>query len=431
MVKKSNSGKAGKSNPKMTSVTKKSVQSRTFRSVTEKIDSLKQSDRQAESIAGYTLFTDFDIHLFREGRHIRLYEKFGSHEGEWEGIKGTYFAVWAPNAKAVSVIGNFNHWNIHENMLGARWDSSGIWEGFIPHVAHGEVYKYAIKTKSGNVIEKGDPYARFWEEAPRTASIIWNTGYEWNDTKWMDQRKQDAGQSKPMSVYEVHPGSWRRNADEDNRSLTYAEMADELVAYVKEMGYTHVEFMPLMEHPFYGSWGYQITGYFAATSRYGDPQGLMHMIDKFHQEGIGVILDWVPSHFPGDSYGLFEFDGTHFYEHADLLIGFHPDLYSYIFNYGRPVVVSSSFRSWRFPFPAIQPHRLWLGFAFARTRVWRCPPAAHFAIVRSLSGPLCSPAPRRNETAGFPYAPSRCARFDPRATPGARHTPLGVAATRP
>ncbi len=303
-------------------------------------NSKKQKDGHADPVAGYSLFTEFDIHLFREGRHIRLYEKFGSHECEWEGIKGTYFSVWAPNAKAVSVIGNFNQWNIDENMLGARWDSSGIWEGFIPRIDHGEAYKYAIRTKSGNVVEKGDPFARFWEEPPRTASIKWNTGYEWNDAEWMENRKQAAGQSGPMSVYEVHPGSWRRKTDESNRSLTYVEMAVELVAYVKEMGYTHVEFMPVMEHPFYGSWGYQITGYFAATSRYGDPQGLMHLIDKFHQEGIGVILDWVPSHFPGDVHGLYEFDGTHLYEHADPRLGFHPDWKSYIFNYGRNEVRS-------------------------------------------------------------------------------------------
>ena len=335
MAKKSDYRKAGENNLKKKSETKKSVQSRKLRGVKENNGPLDQSDRQAESEAWYSLFTDFDIHLFREGRHIRLYEKFGSHEGEREGIKGTYFAVWAPNAEAVSVIGNFNRWNMQDNMLGARWDSSGIWEGFIPRVGHGEVYKYAIKTKSGNVIEKGDPFARYWEEAPHTASIIWNTAYKWEDTKWMEKRQRDAGQSQPMSVYEVHPGSWRRNTDEGNRSLTYAEMANDLVAYVKEMGYTHVEFMPIMEHPFYGSWGYQITGFFAATSRYGEPQGLMHMIDKFHQEGIGVILDWVPSHFPGDAYGLYEFDGTHLYEHADPRLGFHPDWKSYIFNYGR------------------------------------------------------------------------------------------------
>ena len=193
MAKKSDYRKAGENNLKKKSETKKSVQSRKLRGVKENNGPLDQSDRQAESEARYSLFTDFDIHLFREGRHIRLYEKFGSHEGEREGIKGTYFAVWAPNAEAVSVIGNFNHWNMQDNMLGARWDSSGIWEGFIPRVGHGEVYKYAIKTKSGNVIEKGDPFARYWEEAPHTASIIWNTGYEWNDTKWIMRFIPDHG----------------------------------------------------------------------------------------------------------------------------------------------------------------------------------------------------------------------------------------------
>ncbi len=287
----------------------------------------------------FSLFTDYDVHLFREGKHYKLYEKLGAHVTTYKKQKGTYFAVWAPSAKNVSVIGNFNSWNKGETPLFPRWDSSGIWEAFIPGVGHGEAYKYAVETQEGDVVEKGDPFGIYWEQPPKTASIIWDLDYKWNDAAWLKKRKQEAGKEKPYAVYEVHMGSWRKRMEE-NRSLSYRELAEELVEYVREMGYTHVEFMPVMEHPFYGSWGYQITGYFAPTSRFGSPQDFMYMIDTFHAAGIGVILDWVPSHFPGDVHGLYKFDGTHLYEHADARKGFHPDWKSYIFNYGRNEVRS-------------------------------------------------------------------------------------------
>lgn len=288
----------------------------------------------------YSLFTDFDIGLFRSGKHFRLYEKMGAHLLSVNEKEGTYFAVWAPSAQSVSVIGNFNHWNPEAHQLYVRWDSSGIWEGFIPHVGKGEVYKYSIQTEGGHRLEKADPFAFHAEVPPKTASVVWDHAYKWSDKKWMKNRPKKNGLNKPFSVYEVHLGSWKRNIAEGNRSLTYKELATDLVEYVKEMGFTHVEFMPVMHHPFFGSWGYQITGYFAAASMYGNPQELKHLIDAFHAENIGVILDWVPSHFPGDAHGLREFDGTALYEHADPRKGFHPDWNSYIFNYGRNEVRS-------------------------------------------------------------------------------------------
>lgn len=281
-------------------------------------------------------FSDFDIHLFKEGRHYKLYEKMGSHPMEHKGIKGTYFAVWAPNAKKVSVVGNFNGWNRDAHVLGVRFDASGIWEGFIPELKQGEVYKYYIESShNGYAVEKGDPYAFMWEEPPRTASIVWNNEFTWSDDEWMQKRKDSNHLQKPFSVYEMHIGSWRRKPEEGNRSLTYRELASELPAYLDYLGYTHVEFMPVMEHPFYGSWGYQLTGYFAPSSRYGSPQDFMYLINELHKAGIGVILDWVPSHFPSDQHGLSYFDGTHLYEHSDPREGYHPDWNSYIFNYGR------------------------------------------------------------------------------------------------
>ncbi|MBS1951013.1 MAG: 1,4-alpha-glucan (glycogen) branching enzyme, GH-13-type [Cytophagales bacterium] len=288
----------------------------------------------------YSLLTDFDIHLFRSGKHYQLYEKLGSHEITHNGIRGIYFSVWAPNATAVSVIGNFNHWQNSEHKLSARWDESGIWEGFFANLPSGEAYKYAITSNTGEYLEKADPFARYAEVPPRTASIIWQQPYEWNDHAWLEQRKKITGKSQPYSVYEVHLGSWKRKPEEGNRSLSYCELIHELVPYVKEAGFTHVEFLPVMEHPFFGSWGYQLTGYFAPTSRFGSPQDFMALVDAFHQAGIGVILDWVPSHFPGDAHGLFKFDGTHLYEHADPRKGFHPDWSSYIYNYGRNEVRS-------------------------------------------------------------------------------------------
>ncbi|MEJ8757291.1 1,4-alpha-glucan branching protein GlgB [Pontibacter sp. H259] len=286
-------------------------------------------------------FTEFDIYLFKEGRHFSLYDKLGSHCTEHAGQKGTYFAVWAPNAERVTVIGDFNYWNRDSHSLKVREDGSGIWEGFIPDLTGGELYKYHIKSNYHLYhVEKSDPFAFAREKPPQTASRICNLKYEWQDHEWLEKRKTIAGQPQPMSVYEVHLGSWRRRPEDNNRPLTYHELAEELPQYVKEMGFTHVEFMPVMHHPFMGSWGYQITGYFAAASVYGSPQELMHLIDVLHQHGIGVILDWVPSHFPSDEHGLAYFDGTHLYEHADPRKGYHPDWNSYIFNYGRNEVRS-------------------------------------------------------------------------------------------
>lgn len=302
---------------------------------------MRDSDIKEQEHDFYTRFTDFDIYLFKAGRHFRLYDKLGAHTVSHNGKKGTYFAVWAPNAKSVSVIGNFNYWNKKQHTLTARWDESGIWEGFFADIHHGELYKYAIETPDGHWIEKADPFAFYCETPPKTASIVWSLdGHEWKDKDWLKQRKEKNWHKQPISVYEVHLGSWRRVPEEGNRPLSYRELAGQLVEYVREMGFTHVEFMPVMEHPFYGSWGYQITGYYAPTSRYGNPQDFMFLIDALHQAGIGVILDWVPSHFPGDAHGLFQFDGTHLYEHADPRKGFHPDWKSYIFNYGRNEVRS-------------------------------------------------------------------------------------------
>lgn len=287
-----------------------------------------------------TLLTDFDIHLFRSGKHYRLFDKLGAHVTEFNGKKGTYFAVWAPNAKAISVIGNFNSWQPDSHKLNPRWDESGIWEGFFTDVGKGEVYKYAIHSNTGAFLEKSDPFALFAETAPKTASIVWSTSHSWKDSVWMNDRKKLQGKPRPYSVYEVHLGSWRRKQEDGNRSLSYLELVHELVSYVKEAGFTHVEFLPVMEHPFFGSWGYQLTGYYAPSSRYGSPEEFMQLVDALHQEDIGVILDWVPSHFPGDAHGLYQFDGTHLYEHADPRKGFHPDWSSYIFNYGRNEVRS-------------------------------------------------------------------------------------------
>jgi 1,4-alpha-glucan branching enzyme len=299
-----------------------------------------KSEEQIQNTTHYSLFTDFDIYLFKSGKHFKLYRKLGAHFAEHKGTKGTYFAVWAPNARVVSVIGDFNNWQGAQNELSPRWDESGIWEGFIPGVQKGEAYKYAIHSNTGEYLEKADPFAFYTEIPPDTASIVWDTNYTWNDQEWLESRTRDNSKSKLYSIYELHFGSWRRRIEENRRSLTYGEMTIELVSYIKEMGFTHVEFMPIMEHPFYGSWGYQLTGYFAPTSRYGSPEDFMQLIDVLHQEGIGVILDWVPSHFPGDAHGLYKFDGTHLFEHSDPRKGFHPDWSSYIYNYGRAEVRS-------------------------------------------------------------------------------------------
>ena len=297
----------------------------------------------------YSRFTDEDIKNFQQGTHYRLYELFGSHEIEVLGTKGFYFAVWAPNATYVSVIGNFNDWNPESHPLFVRLERSGIWEGFIPTLPKGEVYKYHIHGYRGKKLDKGDPYGNFWEKRPKTATITWNLAYEWNDEQWMKERKKKNSLEAPWSVYEVHLHSWMRPDKHDEEVYnTYDQIKERLVPYIKEMGYTHVEFMPVMEHPFDGSWGYQCTGYFAPTSRFGDPQQFMSLVDALHQAGIGVILDWVPSHFPYDAHGLFMFDGTHTYEYADMRKGFHPDWNSYIFNYKRAEVKSFLISSARF-----------------------------------------------------------------------------------
>jgi 1,4-alpha-glucan branching enzyme len=280
-----------------------------------------------------SLLTPFDLHLFNEGTHSHLYEKLGAHLSK--DPEGAWFAVWAPNADAVSVIADFNDWDREANKLVPR-EQSGIWEGFIPDVKHGAMYKYHVHsrvTRAG--ADKADPFAVYAEQPPRQASIAWDLSYEWDDADWMSSRSRANGRTAPWSVYEVHLGSWMRVPEEDNRWLSYRELAPRLADYVHRLGFTHVEFMPVMEHPFYGSWGYQSTGYFAPTSRFGTPQDFMYLVDHLHQMGIGVILDWVPSHFPADEFGLQMFDGTHLYEHADPRLGVHPDWGSSIFNYGR------------------------------------------------------------------------------------------------
>jgi 1,4-alpha-glucan branching enzyme len=284
-------------------------------------------------IPGVSLFTDDDIYLFKEGNHFKLYDKMGSHVMEHDGKKGTYFAVWAPNAESVSVIGGFNNWDTGKHKLFPRLDSSGIWEGFLPADLSGHMYKYRIQSRfMGYGADKGDPYSYFWEKPPKTSSIVWDLDYKWEDQEWMKNRHKNNALDAPMSVYEAHMGSWKKQGA---HSLSYRELAKDLVEYLKETGFTHVEFMPVNEHPFYGSWGYQVGGYFAPTSRFGTPQDFMYLIDCLHKNNIGIILDWVPSHFPTDEFGLGFFDGTHLYEHEDKRKGFHPDWKSNIFNYGR------------------------------------------------------------------------------------------------
>ena len=285
-------------------------------------------------VQSYSLFTDFDIDLFKAGKHFRLYEKLGAHLLEVDGVKGVYFAVWAPSARSVSVVGDFNYWIQGDHQLQVRWDSSGIWEGFIPGIEKGTTYKYKIQSNNGGIItEKADPFALYCEHPPHTASVIWDLDYQWKDKKWMENRKENNDLDKPYSVYEVHLGSWKRNAE--GKFLTYQELAVDLVNYIKETGFTHVEFMPIMEYPYDPSWGYQLVGYFAPTSRFGTPQDFMVLVDKLHEAGIGVILDWVPSHFPEDAHGLGFFDGSNLFEHPDRKKGYHPDWKSLVFNYGR------------------------------------------------------------------------------------------------
>jgi 1,4-alpha-glucan branching enzyme len=288
-----------------------------------------------------SLLTPDDLFLFNQGTHYRLYEKLGAHVVSG----GTYFAVWAPNATAVSVIGDWNGWRSGRDSLTPR-ASSGIWEGVVPGIGHGARYKFAITGSDGVTRDKADPFAARAEHPPATASIVWQTNYEWGDAAWMATRGARFARTAPVSIYEVHAGSWRRD---HNEVLGYCELGAELGAHAASLGFTHIELLPIMEHPFYGSWGYQVTGYFAPTTRYGAPDDLMAMIDGLHREGIGVIVDWVPAHFPTDAHGLGLFDGTHLFEHADPRRGFHPDWTSHIFNYARHEVKAfliSSAMSW-------------------------------------------------------------------------------------
>ena len=301
---------------------------------------VKQTQPDMTVFSDTTVLSRDDLHYFNEGAHFHLHEKLGSRPMRSEGKEGTYFAVWAPNAELVSVIGSFNDWNSSTHVLVPR-GHSGIWEGFIPGVGKGALYKYHIQSRvEGYRIDKTDPFAIFNEIPPKSASIVWDLDYTWNDQEWMETRRARNGLDAPISIYEMHLGSWKRVSDEGNRSLSYRELADTLPAYLRQTGFTHVEFLPIMDHPFFGSWGYQTTGYFAPSGCYGTPQDLMGLIDALHRHGIGVILDWVPSHFPTDGQGLNYFDGTHLYEHADPRQGFHPDWQTCIFNYGRNEVRS-------------------------------------------------------------------------------------------
>jgi 1,4-alpha-glucan branching enzyme len=287
-----------------------------------------------------THLTDDDLYLFNEGSHFRLYEKLGARPMTVDGLEGTYFSVWAPDAEQVAVMGDFNGWNFSSHPL-RPLGQSGIWQGFIPGVGKGTIYKYRIVSRhNGYRVDKADPFAFYSEISPRTGSVVWDLDYAWGDDEWVAERGRRNALDGPAAIYEVHLGSWMRGSEEGTRPLTYRELAPRLAEYVRDMGFTHVEFLPVMEHPFYGSWGYQSEGYFSPTSRYGEPQDLMYLIDCFHQQNIGVILDWVPSHFPTDEHGLGYFDGTHLFEHADPRQGIHPDWDSFIFNYGRDEVRS-------------------------------------------------------------------------------------------
>ncbi len=292
--------------------------------------------KENKIIPTYSIFSKDDVFLFNEGTHYQLYQHMGAHLGEEKEENKVHFAVWAPNAEAVSVIGDFNNWQPDSHPLKQIHLGSGIWEGTISNLDRGEKYKYHIKSRYQNYrVDKRDPFAFYGEKPPATASLIWDLSYQWQDGDWMEKRQQKNQLNQPFSIYEVHLGSWRRKLNPQNDFLSYREIAPQLAQYCKDNGFTHIELLPVMEHPFYGSWGYQTVGYFSPTSRYGTPQDFMYLIDFLHQQGIGVILDWVPSHFPGDEHGLVYFDGTHLYEHADPRQGFHPDWNSYIFNYSR------------------------------------------------------------------------------------------------
>ena len=306
-------------------------------------------DAAQKTVWEYSIFSAADVRNFQAGTHYQLYHFFGNKQFEVNGVAGTYFAVWAPSATAVFVTGNFNGWNQLSHPLYVRPDASGIWEGFIPGVGAGEIYKYHIHGFEGVRLNKADPFAHYAEKRPQTASITWQTNYNWSDDNWLKNRNQKNALDAPISVYEMHLASWMRPVPTDEESYnTYAQIAERLVPYVLEMGFTHIELMPVMEHPYDGSWGYQGTGFFAPTSRFGNPQDFAAFVDAFHNAGIGVILDWVPSHFPYDAHGLYLFDGSHTYEYADMRKGFHPDWNSYVFNYKRGEVKSFLISSARF-----------------------------------------------------------------------------------
>src|SRR5437879_6230811 len=295
-----------------------------------------------DPVTEHELLTPYDIYLFKEGKHLKLHEKLGSHPTQLDGRDGTHFAVWAPNAKHVSVIGDFNEWRPGQHPLGQRRDDSGIWEGFIAGPTRGSLYKYHVESKAhlGYSMEKGDPFALHWEIPSRTASIVWDLKHSWNDAEWMRARADKNSLSSPLAIYEMHLGSWKRVPEDNNRSLTYRETAHDLPSYLEEMSCTHVEFLPIMEQPYSRSCGYQTLGYFAPTSRFGIPEDFMHLVDELHKKGFGVILDWVPSHFPSDAYGLAYYDGSHLFEYADPKKGYHPDWKSYIFDFGKGEVRS-------------------------------------------------------------------------------------------
>jgi 1,4-alpha-glucan branching enzyme len=295
--------------------------------------------RAASARYGISPLTDLDVYLLRQGNHFRLYEKLGAHVHVVDDTVGVSFAVWAPNARQVSLVGDFNDWDPDAHHLNAREDGSGIWEVFVPGLLQGTIYKYHIVSRYRDYrADKGDPFAFAWEAPPGTASRVWDLDYDWGDSEWMNRRAAANSLDAPWSIYEVHLGSWRRIPEEGDRPPGYRELAEWLPAYVSELGYTHVELLPVTEHPFYGSWGYQTTGYFAPTARYGNPGDFMHLVDSLHKNGIGVILDWVPSHLPDDLHGLRYFDGTCLFEHADPRRGYQPEWHSYVFNYGRPEV---------------------------------------------------------------------------------------------
>lgn len=306
----------------------------------KKTSDRKERDEQTVQ-AHASLLSDFDINLFREGRHYMLYKHLGAHHFHAGGEAGMLFSVWAPAAGYVSVTGEFNGWDKGSHPMQPRWDGSGIWELFVTGIAPGSLYKYHISHPSGFAADKADPFAFATELPPHTASRVAEIeDFRWTDKAWMKRRSAKPAREKPMSIYEVHTGSWRSVPEDGHRRLSYRELAEWLPAYCVDMGFTHAELLPVMEHPYYASWGYQITGYFAPSARYGTPADFRHLINELHRHGVGVILDWVPSHFPGDTHGLYRFDGSHLYEHADPREGYHPDWQSYIFNYGRNEVRS-------------------------------------------------------------------------------------------